>query len=341
MADSKICKVPFIKWTGSKRNQAKYIVDQFPKKIDCYYECFLGGGSVLHELLNRIHTGEISCDRIICSDINADLIMLFEMLAHKGLREVLYNFYCACYNEMKQYSGYESGEITPEQVAKMQEYYNRKRDEYNKWIANNDFPIERAMTFYWLTRTAYNGLIRYNSKGLFNAPFHVNGRMGITPEKLRAVIDGWGMVIDSFVDKGGALFFITDNYVNPLKCIDGNIVNVVYMDPPYENTKGMYNSGHAIWVDPSLKHLNTYYCLPKDFSKKELVKVIKELSKKNVKVLLSYNGKDGDIDETADMEKWYVRHEYVDSGSSSYRRIRMTETEVKRNIVRDSLYMNY
>jgi hypothetical protein len=40
-----------IKWTGSKRRQAKQIVAQFPRKIATYYEPFLGSGSVLYELL--------------------------------------------------------------------------------------------------------------------------------------------------------------------------------------------------------------------------------------------------------------------------------------------------
>jgi len=33
-----------IKWTGSKRRQARQIVAKFPRKIATYYEPFLGGG---------------------------------------------------------------------------------------------------------------------------------------------------------------------------------------------------------------------------------------------------------------------------------------------------------
>ena len=40
-----------IKWSGSKDSQAKSIINYFPKEIDCYYEPFLGGGSVFLELL--------------------------------------------------------------------------------------------------------------------------------------------------------------------------------------------------------------------------------------------------------------------------------------------------
>jgi hypothetical protein len=54
-----------IKWTGSKRRQAKQIVAQFPRKIATYYEPFLGGGSVLYELLGS----DIEVGRFEVSDI--------------------------------------------------------------------------------------------------------------------------------------------------------------------------------------------------------------------------------------------------------------------------------
>ena len=53
-----------IKWTGCKRRQARRIVEQFPRKIATYHEPFLGGGSVLYELLGS----DIQVDRIECSD---------------------------------------------------------------------------------------------------------------------------------------------------------------------------------------------------------------------------------------------------------------------------------
>ena len=54
-----------IKWTGSKRYQAPCIVDKFPKTINTYFEPFLGGGSVLGELLERLEAGTYKCNNII------------------------------------------------------------------------------------------------------------------------------------------------------------------------------------------------------------------------------------------------------------------------------------
>ena len=61
---------PLIKWTGSKRPIANKIIQYFPNEIDTYYEPFLGGGSVLFELLRS--------DKVVnsfnCSDLNNNLI---------------------------------------------------------------------------------------------------------------------------------------------------------------------------------------------------------------------------------------------------------------------------
>lgn len=144
-----ISKMPFIKWTGSKRKQAPYIVNQFPKKFDTYYECFLGGGSVMHELLNRIYNKEIKCNKIICSDINRDLIMLWQMFVDKDKRQKLFDYYCDLHNKLKERADYKSGNVTPEHIKKCQSLYYEKRDEYNDYIERNKYCEERAMLFFF------------------------------------------------------------------------------------------------------------------------------------------------------------------------------------------------
>lgn len=316
-------KMPFIKWTGSKRKQAPYIVDRFPNRIETYYEGFVGGASVLHELLNRIYEGDIMCKSIVCSDLNRDLIMIWQMLVDKEKRTKLYDFYCSMYYELLKRSKYVSGPFTEEHVRNCQTLYYEKRDEYNNWIKNNEYSEERAMTFYWLTRTAFNGLIRYNNKtGFFNASFHVGGRLGISPDELKEVFDSWTNVIDSFVDKGGRIEFVCDSYENVISgASDGD---VVYLDPPYDRVVG------------------TYFCKP--FSVEQMNEVIERISENGAKVLLSFDGTSGDEDRTSEsISHWYVRHEYVDSGQSSFKKLKSNSTKEKKNkdIVKDSLYINY
>lgn len=320
----KISKTPFIKWSGSKRKQAPYIVSQFPNEIGTYYECFLGGASVLHELLNQVALGNMTCKHIVCCDINEDLISVWNMFKNRDTRQELYDFYCDNHYKLKERAEYIEGtEMNRTHVAKCQSYYYEMRDKYNTMIDNNDHSKERAMIFYWITRTCFNGLIRYNPKTKhFNASFHVAGRFGITPDELMSVFESWGSVIDSFIDNGGTIDFLCKSYLDVI--CDAESGDVVYMDPPYEHVGGMY------------------FC--NGFDTETFWKELEKMTTDNVKWLLSYDGISGDDDMTADVPVYlYKRHEYVNSGHSSFKKLKSKSTKEMKNkdVVKESLYLNY
>ena len=62
-----------VKWTGSKRLQAKRIGGLFPEKFGTYYEPFLGGGNIL---LAGLSSGIIS--RAMCCDVCKPLIEIWK-----------------------------------------------------------------------------------------------------------------------------------------------------------------------------------------------------------------------------------------------------------------------
>lgn len=66
-----------VKWSGSKRIQAKRIVDLFPNEIDTYYEPFMGGASVLLELLQR---DDKKVNKYVASDLNIHAVNLFNLI---------------------------------------------------------------------------------------------------------------------------------------------------------------------------------------------------------------------------------------------------------------------
>ena len=294
--------MPFIKWSGSKRKQAPYIVSKFPKEINTYYECFLGGASVLHELLNQIACGNISCKHIVCSDINKDLINVWNMFKNPDTRQKLYDGYCELHKALKRRGEYIEGtEPNRTHITKCQTLYYEIRQQYNDYIDRNEYSDKRTIIFYWITRTCFNGLIRYNPKtNHFNASFHVGGRFGITPNELQSVFESWGCVIDSFIKNGGTIEFVNKSY-NDVIC-DAKEGDVVYMDPPYENTTGMY------------------FC--KELDTKYFWNVLSKLNDRKVKWLLSYDGISGNNDLTADVPNLYVRHEYVNAGHSSFKKLK-------------------
>ncbi len=69
---------PIIKWVGGKSQIKDNILSKFPEKINKYYEPFIGGGSILIELLCRVRNNKISVNKFYASDINPRLINLYK-----------------------------------------------------------------------------------------------------------------------------------------------------------------------------------------------------------------------------------------------------------------------
>jgi DNA adenine methylase len=200
---------PVIKWSGSKRSQASEIIKYFPKNIDTYYEPFIGGGSMMRELLDS----DIKVNKIICSDINEDLINLWNSI--KNDFEGVYWHYKSLWVELNK----------DENKERKKEFFNQIRERYNK--------ERNPLDFMFIMRTTTNGMPRYNAKGEFNNSFHVT-RDGIIPDKLYKILEEWSYKLN----KNNVQFIVSD-----YKNINPQENDFIYMDPPYANTKGMYFGG--------------------------------------------------------------------------------------------------
>lgn len=275
---------PVIKWSGSKRSQADEIVKYFPTNIDTYYEPFIGGGSMLMILM--LNSDTIKVKHYICSDINKGLIDLWNSIKDKPQEAA--DYYEKLWNEMN------NNGMKDDQSFK-RSYYESVRERYNK--------EHNPLDFMSIDRTCFNGLIRYNGKGEFNSPYHLN-RNGIRPSVLRKVISEWSDLLKSYDVQFNCNSY---NNVSP----DSN--DFIYLDPPYANTNGMYNG---------------------DFDNDEFFKWMKELK---CKFALSYDGISGETDNTYKVPSdVYDKHVYVKSGNSSFKRIKQSDNNA---IVYESLYL--
>ncbi|AJA41426.1 DNA methyltransferase [Geobacillus virus E3] len=197
---------PVIKWTGSKRWQSEKIISYFPKEIDTYYEPFVGGASVLFQLLHN----DIKVNKYICSDINKDLIDLWNTI--KNNPSDLIESYFTMWHELN----------ADDNIERKKQYFYSVRERFNRERKSSDF--------LFLSRTCVNGLIRYNSKGEFNTSFHFS-RKGIKPEKLKEIVLYWSEKLNE-----NNIKFICCDY----KEIITTENDFMYLDPPYANTKGVY-----------------------------------------------------------------------------------------------------
>ena len=112
--------------------------------------------------------------------------------------------------------------------------FYRQRLRFNALVAaGKTRTVEAASLFYYLNRTGYNGLCRFNSRGLFNVPFGRYTRITYTRD---------------FAGYAGAFaeweFLSADFESLRLRPDD-----FVYADPPYDVPFTQYARGRFSWSD--------------------------------------------------------------------------------------------
>lgn len=129
---------PFVKWVGGKRGVINEILPRIPKKINDYYEPFVGGGALFFEIYNMVNFSHLS-------DMNIDLIV--------------------SYNVIKE---------NVDELIKELKIHERNHDEeyYYKIRSQQELsdPLENSARFIYLMKTCYNGLYRVNKSNEFNTP---------------------------------------------------------------------------------------------------------------------------------------------------------------------------
>lgn len=197
-----------IKYTGNKRLLAPEILSYYPKSINTHIEPFCGTASITLSLI----ANNWDIKYYLISDINTKVIDLYKLC--RSNPNLLKDYY------KKLWQGYNKEfKIEQDLYDYRKDFFYRLRDLYNK--TNN------PVIFLFLTRTCTNGLIRFNSKGGFNASCHFN-RPGINPEKLNVVIDSLSQVLNRVEIRSGTYAFYTDPSA------------FYFLDPPYINTDSMY-----------------------------------------------------------------------------------------------------
>ena len=268
---------PIIKWSGSKRKVAYQIKDLAPNNFNSYFETFIGGGSVLYAM---------DANKKVASDINKPLIDLWNLI--KTDPDYLLKIYTKYWHRLNE-------EGNPDAYKTFYEI----RDDYNAQYKPEDL--------FFLSRTCVNGLIRFNKQGEFNNSLHYT-RKGINPKNLTNILSYWSKKIQNTE-------FLHLDYRDTVGLLRKN--GVVYLDPPYFHTKGMYYG--AIDMEDFLNYLEI-------------------LNKKGVHYLLSFDGRTSLKDYTFDMpDGLYKRHQYIYTGQSTFKKV----IDKKENKVYESIYMNY
>ncbi len=191
---------PTLKWAGGKRWQVPHLRPLWERHAHRrLVEPFCGGLAVSLGLMP---------ERALLNDINPHVINFYRWLK-RGL-------------------------VTRLPMANDENQYYRHRDRFNELQTNgkrNSRPA--AAYFYYLNRTGYNGLCRFNQQGGFNVPFGRYSNITYTKDfsPYKKIFAPW-------------TFANTDIDRIPVKRDD-----FIYADPPYDVEFTQYSKEGFSWDD--------------------------------------------------------------------------------------------
>lgn len=198
--DDAVVLKPPLKWAGGKRWQLPHLLPLWTNHRDRRLVEPFGGGLAVTICLRP--------ERALLNDVNPHLM----------------NFY----------AWLKRGLATRLPMLNDERTYYRYRDRFNELLTDKAFDTAEAATlFYYLNRTGYNGLCRFNQSGLFNVPFGRYKRIGYVAD--------FGAYRDLFADW---TFTSRDFAALPVKPTD-----FIYADPPYDVEFTHYSKGGFSWND--------------------------------------------------------------------------------------------
>lgn len=149
-----------IKYRGGKQKEIPDFINRIPQDYHRYFEPFLGGGAVYFHM---------EPEQAVVGDVNPKLITFYQQLRdnyplmQKQLDQLQQQYEANQYEyeELKRQYPNERCENRNEALYyHLREQYNHPTGEYLDGVL-----------YYFINKTAYSGMIRYNSHGEYNVPF--------------------------------------------------------------------------------------------------------------------------------------------------------------------------
>lgn len=207
--------VPPIKIQGKKTKLVPKIMeiaqnqlDEHPE-IDTWVEPFLGSGVVAFNCPDQIKN-------VIVNDINPHIIKLYKQIACGLITPEMVETVFSQHNDALLKGGYT--------------YYNKIKDRFNTYFD--------PMDFLFLTRTGFNGVMRFNSSGKWNVPFcKLNNRLST-----KVIEDLSGSVRElSHLFLSKSFTFYNNSFERVFEVSPAN--SIFYCDPPYYGLDVKYFKG--------------------------------------------------------------------------------------------------
>ena len=207
--------VPPIKIQGKKTKIVPKIMEIADEllndhpEIDTWVEPFLGSGVVAFNCPGRIK-------KVIVNDINPHIIKFYKGIADDSITADNIREVFDIHNQNLIKDGYD--------------YYNQIKNRFNQSFD--------TMDFLFLTRTGFNGVMRFNGSGKWNVPFcKLNNRLS------KNVIEDLTSSVDdlSRLFKSKDFTFYNKSFEDVIESAPEN--SIFYCDPPYYGLQVQYFKG--------------------------------------------------------------------------------------------------
>lgn len=201
---------PMIKYRGGKSKEISYFVEKIPQNYDTYIEPFFGGGALYFYLEPA---------RAIINDVNTRLYAFYrEMKDSYPQARMQLNQLQEIYEEnQRQYERLKKNCPDQRVENKNEILYYLMRDAFNNKIATEYLD---SVIYFFINKTAYSGMIRYNASGDYNVPF---GRYKNFNTKL---------ITESHYDLLKRTEIYNTDYSGIFNKANSN--DFIFLDPPYD-----------------------------------------------------------------------------------------------------------
>jgi len=196
---------PLVKWSGGKSDEIDEILKYIPQEYDMYLEPFIGGGALYFHL---------NPEKAVINDIHPELVKLYKTIGSGGASAIK-TFMTAHPNTEDEY--YKVRDLEP------------------------TTDVESAARFYYLRKTCFRGMLRYNSSGKFNIPYGKYKKINYED------LDN-----PDYVELLGRTTVLNGDFMNIFTSYNSPN-NFMFLDPPYDSVFTDY--GYCVFGKPEQERL--------------------------------------------------------------------------------------
>lgn len=152
---------PMIKYRGGKSKEISHFISNMPENYNRYIEPFFGGGALYFYLEPQ---------NAIINDVNTKLYSFYKQMQEEypSVRKQLDELQMVYEQNQKEYEELKKKHPEERVENKNEALYYKIRDMFNHKIESEYL---ESVVYFFINKTAYSGMIRYNAKGEYNVPF--------------------------------------------------------------------------------------------------------------------------------------------------------------------------